>query len=31
MSARADLEDEAVKKEFQRGYDLAIKWFQEYV
>jgi carboxymethylenebutenolidase len=31
MSARADLEDEAVRKEFQRGYDLAIKWFKEHV
>jgi dienelactone hydrolase len=31
MSARADLEDEVVKKEFQRGYELAIKWFEKYI
>lgn len=31
MSARADLADSAVKKEYERGYQLAIGWFHDHM
>lgn len=31
MSARADLEDETVKKEYEQGYLLALNWFREHL
>lgn len=31
MSARADLKDEKVKKEYERGYRLALQFFHEHL
>ena len=31
MAARADLNDEKVKKEYERGYDTVSKFFEKYL
>ncbi|KAK0112097.1 hypothetical protein ONS96_001356 [Cadophora gregata f. sp. sojae] len=31
MSARGDLEDEAVRKEYLRGYETLSKWFGKHI
>lgn len=31
MSARADLEDETVKKEYLRGYETLSRWFGKHI
>lgn len=31
MSARADLKNETTKKEYERGYKLAVEWFHKYL
>ena len=31
MSARADLSDDGVKKEYERGYKVALQWFHDHL
>jgi hypothetical protein len=31
MSARGDLKDEKVRKEYERGYGIVVGWFEKYI